>query len=143
MKIVTIGLILFLTSSFLMLPLVKPTTEIVINRPFQIIQVIVNLTGEEFQISSEPTWRIALVVSQLDQEGGRRPPIFNSSFLAKETIKTPNRGHHLIELNSTKIVTIFINEKGIPISSIILIALAFLIWFAFFIRENFLIVPEY
>ena len=130
MKIREITFILFVASLFLVLPQFKSEVTLDVF-PYETNSTIINIQSTKVGIVSNVEARIFISISRLNQETGIKDITFSGDLIGNEEIELEYRGYYLIEILSEKIAQITITEVGLPPSSIIITALATIMYFAF------------
>lgn len=145
MKFRKLLVIIFLFGLIFLLPLVRPPIEFTAF-PFQQHQVIVNVQGNSVHLStSDASIPVRLNISYLDPEANSSQVIGNFIFNGNLEIdlEEGQRGNYLFEFLSTKIVKITIHDRGVPISTIGILAGVVILRVLIYIREFFSLEIQY
>lgn len=130
MKIKEIAFILFVSSLFLVLPQFKADITLDVF-PYEKNSTVINIQSTKVGIESNVEARIFVSIARLNQETGIKDIIFSGDLFGNIEVELEYRGFYLFEILSEKIAVIILSEIGLPLSSIIITAIAALFYFAF------------
>lgn len=128
MKISSFILILFIGSTFLLLPSMRGTETFVLF-PSEEKIVVINIQTTKIEITSDIDIKIQLTVSRMDPKTGSLEVIRNKvDLLEPMTISIDKRGNYMFQFKSFKIAKVQIVQNGIPDMSLIYIGMMLLIF---------------